>query len=1539
MDSMIPLRQKNTLVEYMILFDANNRPPMLDKDLVTRTKKYAELSVVEKIQPGCDMKATNIILQARPEPNIPLRANLGVLHIYSLVNHHRVAKDLYERVQLLMQGTSLTKQERECKLYDAFDKLTHIKRESLYKYYLRFTQLIGDMNIYNMKMEQFQVNTMFLNSLSLEWSKFVTDVKLVKDLHTTNFDQLHAYLEQHELHANEVRLLPEHNQDPLAFVVNQQMTPSHFNTYQSSHNNSQLQQSFSPSQCFAVLIFSLRDDPNACLNKAMTFLTVVASSSNATSSEGNNVSGKTRVVKCYNCQATLAEAREAGQILDEEQLAFLADPGVLNGQAIQTIIPNNAGFQTEDLDAYDSDCDDISNAKAVLMANISNYGSNVISKKAQRIKPTLYDGIVVSTKHVAMPVIDDDETLILEEESQSKMFEKERNLEAIKQKISNKPIDYVKLNKLYEDFGKRFVPQQELSADEAFWYHMLNLSTKSSDALPVKIEALKELSKVSLVLKLHLANFDKVVKIRTAPNARTEDEWEIKHTKAVFNNEIILFLKSLKDIFNMFDIDLLNEIIEKDESCDNQNALEIPDILKIMSLKLVYKKKTLPFTRVRTKEQSDYLIDKMNLKSAKNEDLKAQIQDKFFVITSLKNDLRKLKRKEIVDIPAQTPSANTIVPGIFKLDLDPLAPKLLRIREAHIDYLKYDLEQADILRRIVKQAKAKKPLDNTLDFTSCYTQNRSLIRLRYNKTPYEIIQDKKPDLSFFHVFGALCYPTNDNDGLVAQGFRQEDGIDFEESFAPVARIEAIRIFIENAAHKNMTIFQMDVKTGFLYGKLKEEVYVSQPEGFVDQDNPSHVYKLKKAFYGLKQAPRARNMNTTQAQQKSLDDALVAPVDCLEFEKCNMRLKTDIKPKEATFQVVLDVLALTPFYRAFLITADSDDERMKFDRDEIPDPNLTNIHHKENIDEEEDEVTKELYDDVNVNLGNEDTKMINANQGTSEQLNAAQLSGFKQEEEDVHVTLTSVLDTQKTEGPTQSSSISSDFTSKLLNLDNPSPADNEIVSLMDTTAHHATAIPKITSSFITPTPPPLSFFNPLSVTNLEKDLSGIKQVDQYAQALSSISVIVDRYMDNKLKETIRKAIKAHNFDCREEDQAEKREYIELVDSTVRIIIKEEVNAQLPHILPQTISDVVTLVIDKNVNKSLELVVLTRSLSQPQSSYEAAATLFEFELTKILIDKMEKNKSFDVADYKRELYDALVKSYNTDKDIFESYGEVFLLKRSRDKRDKDRDPSANQTEGQKKEINKSAHVEEPSHTVEDSGKQQDQEFVTRYNDEQPDDKETWISQVACAEEPPTSFDEINDTSFDFSVFVINWLKIPNLTQEILVGSACNLLKGTCKSIAELEYHLKECSKATTERLDRHNPKNKPYPFDLRKPLPLIQDHRGRQIIPKSPMQLKYDQHAYFGTSHWCPKRQSFYGYASKLTLSKDVYSRRRIIVVTILKIMKKYDYGHLEEIEVRRDDQQLYTFKECDFKRLHLQDIKDMLLLLVQQKLTNLTIDER
>ncbi|GKB63158.1 hypothetical protein Tco_0919344, partial [Tanacetum coccineum] len=195
-----------TLADKAILSGADNRPPMLEKDMydswksrmelyimnrqhgrtilesvengpliwpsieengVTRPKKYSELSAMDAIQADCDIKATNIILQGLPP------------EVYALVSHHKVAKELWERIQLLMQGTSLTKHERECKLYYEFNKFDYKKGETLRDFYLRFSLLLNDMNIYNIKLEQFQVNTNFLNTLPPEWSKFVTNVKLV----------------------------------------------------------------------------------------------------------------------------------------------------------------------------------------------------------------------------------------------------------------------------------------------------------------------------------------------------------------------------------------------------------------------------------------------------------------------------------------------------------------------------------------------------------------------------------------------------------------------------------------------------------------------------------------------------------------------------------------------------------------------------------------------------------------------------------------------------------------------------------------------------------------------------------------------------------------------------------------------------------------------------------------------------------------------------------------------------------------------------------------------------------------------------------------------------------------------------------------------------------------------------------------------------------------------------------------------------------------------------------------------------------------
>ncbi|GJU55182.1 hypothetical protein Tco_1228896 [Tanacetum coccineum] len=363
MDSIIPFGQKNTLAEYMILSGADNHPPMLDKDLYDSWKSKMELymqnrehgrMILESVEHGL------LIWPTIEENRVTRTKKCLPVDIYSLVNHHRVVKDLWERVQLLMQ-----------------------------------------------------VNTKFLNSLLPEWSKFVTDVKLLKDLHTTNYDQLHAYLEQYELYANEVCIMRERNQDPLALVDNHQMTPSHFNTYKYSYNNPQFQQQFSPSQSphygsippiqhystiypsiplaisypstpypnaysstghqeaysgLAVPVFKQGDDPIDAINKMISFLSIVGRQSSfaaGTSGTRANISGI---------------AQGSSKVLNEEELEFLADPEVAEGPFTQIVITHNVAYQADDLDAYDSNCDDFSTAKAVLMANLSSYGLDVLSE-------------------------------------------------------------------------------------------------------------------------------------------------------------------------------------------------------------------------------------------------------------------------------------------------------------------------------------------------------------------------------------------------------------------------------------------------------------------------------------------------------------------------------------------------------------------------------------------------------------------------------------------------------------------------------------------------------------------------------------------------------------------------------------------------------------------------------------------------------------------------------------------------------------------------------------------------------------------------------------------------------------------------------------------------------------------------------------------------------------------------------------------------------------------------------------------------------
>ncbi|GJX68227.1 hypothetical protein Tco_0303954 [Tanacetum coccineum] len=189
-------------------------------------------------------------------------------------------------------------------------------------------------------------------------------------------------------------------------------------------------------------------------------------------------------------------------------------------------------------------------------------------KKALQFEPKLYDGNVIRNMS-AIVIPDSEETLTLAEESRSKVLLRKQDPMMLEKKVNTTPVDYAVLNQISQDFETRFVPQTELSAEQAFWsQNYVNSPNPTLSSRPTKVEVPKELPKVSMVntslkkLKHHLAGFDVVVKERTMATSITEGSWGFEHTKACFRDEIIPFVKSLKDLFNTFVQYLIAEFFE-----------------------------------------------------------------------------------------------------------------------------------------------------------------------------------------------------------------------------------------------------------------------------------------------------------------------------------------------------------------------------------------------------------------------------------------------------------------------------------------------------------------------------------------------------------------------------------------------------------------------------------------------------------------------------------------------------------------------------------------------------------------------------------------------------------------------------------------------------------------------------------------------------------------------------------------------------------------------------------------------------------------
>nr|GEW53461.1 hypothetical protein [Tanacetum cinerariifolium] len=605
-------------------------------------------------------------------------------------------------------------------------------------------------------------------------------------------------------------------------------------------------------------------------------------------SGSSGTSGKQRVIVCYNCKGEghmskqctkpkrkkgeqwfkdkvlLVQAQANGQVLQEEELEFLADPCIAETSSTQYAVTNNAAYQADDLDAYDSDCDELNSAKIVLMANLSHYGSDNLTEKEesqnidrelalekQKLKPKLYDGSVIE-KSDAIVIHDSEGTLLLADESRSKMLQKQ-----------NEPV----------------MSEKKVQPEEP--------SLSSSTTI---VEVRKELPKVSMVnsslkkLKFHLATFDMVVKERTTATAITKGTWGIEHTKACFRDEIIPFVKALKELFNSFDQFFIDELTEV------QNVLnKMEQAASKMKSWLWHRRLShLNFGAInhlareglvrglpKLKFEKDHLclacaMGKSTKKSHKPKSEDTNQEKLYLLHMDLCGPMRveSVNRKKYILIIVDDYSRFTWV-------------KFLRSKDEALDFI---IKFLKIIQVRLKVPVRRIRTNNGTEFVNqmlrgyyeevgisyetsvtCSPPQNGIVERRnhtlieaactmliyaqallflwaevvmfgelLNPSPSVDHQDAEVIDSIADVIppvqvdstGSPSLIAVDQDApsprilknkarLVARGYHQKEGIDFEESFALVARLEAIRIFLAYAAHKNMVVYQIDVKTVFL----------------------------------------------------------------------------------------------------------------------------------------------------------------------------------------------------------------------------------------------------------------------------------------------------------------------------------------------------------------------------------------------------------------------------------------------------------------------------------------------------------------------------------------------------------------------------------------------------------------------------------------------------------------------------------------------------------------------------------------------------
>ncbi|GJU90936.1 retrovirus-related pol polyprotein from transposon TNT 1-94 [Tanacetum coccineum] len=689
--------------------------------------------------------------------------------------------------------------------------------------------------------------------------------------------------------ANRTSFKKQEREYPLALVATHQMTQSPYQTHQNSYQNSQFQPQVSLYQ--SPQHGSPYQSQQCSSNQLSTPLSITYPSNDYQSSVYHNVYSPSSSIPQLEYAPTVNQQSEFPQLdSDVNNSTLIKRAKVLSEcefislwsgcsqlvkeSLMQTVTLLKNGFKKEESRNIDREI--------ALEKKIKQLDNMFIKEINMRQTSHVYETLVFYDHTTKTSFRLAEETLMLAEESRSKMLLKEKDPMMLKKKVNTTPLDYAVLNQLSQDFETRFVPQTKLSAEQAFWsQNSVNSPNPTLSSRPTKVDVPKELPKVSMVntslkkLKHHLVGFDVVIKERTTATAITKGSWGFEHTKACFRDEIIPFVKALKDLFNTFDhylidelsevqnvihqmeqvveqhrlesktfqvkmIQVLNknerlleqvinkdivniimnssvdnasvnvheceqclkfetkllkkedfEIFQRDNSVSNQSAPSFDQLFELNELKAQSQEKgtvikklkerikslsgkmnedkikndleeietinieldhrvskliaenehlkqtykqlydSIKPARIQSKELCDGLINQVNLKSVEIFDLNARLHEKVLVITTLKDELRKLKGKYIVDNAVMK---HTIDPEMLKNDVEPITPKLLNNRTTHSAYIKHTQEEAAILRDLVEHVKANYPLDHPLEPACRYTKRIQDLLTNISKT-------------------------------------------------------------------------------------------------------------------------------------------------------------------------------------------------------------------------------------------------------------------------------------------------------------------------------------------------------------------------------------------------------------------------------------------------------------------------------------------------------------------------------------------------------------------------------------------------------------------------------------------------------------------------------------------------------------------------------------------------------------------------------------------------------------------------------------